>query len=242
MPIMMRGGILLVLMLVVVLPDAIGQASSGLEGPYQRIIERNAFNLKPAPKLEDVRPPAQPPPRITLTGITTILGNKQALMKVQLPPKQPDPVKEESYIIAEGHRAGQIEVLAIDEKAGAVRVNNHGTIQDLNFEQDGAKLAATLPPTIAPPGVPTPDAGAASPLPGPTGFPTRNLRLRPIPGAPPPDVSPESPEAPSATPREEQPLLQGGLDQGTETPRLDAEQPAEPNSQPATEPTEDPKV
>lgn len=230
---MMRGEILLVLMLVILAPGANGQADSGSEGPYHRIIERNAFSLKPAPKPEDFKPPAEPPPKITLTGITTILGSKQALMKVQVPPKKPDPAKEMSYIIEEGHRDGEIEVLVIDEKAGAVKVNNHGTIQDLNFEKDGVKLAATLPPTVPPPGVPTLNPGAAPPPPGPAGFPRGNLRLRPIPGAPPPDASQESSGAPSPIPGGGQSPPQGSVEQEVEAQQLDVAQPAEQGDQSA---------
>src|SRR6188472_2241935 len=63
---------------------AIG-ADSG--NPYQGIVDRNVFGLKPPP------PPGKPEekkvdlPPITLTGITTILGNKRALMNVQSPGK-----------------------------------------------------------------------------------------------------------------------------------------------------------
>ena len=46
--------------------------SSG--SPYQRIVDRNIFGLKPPPPPESHDPPAPPPPRITLTGIFTILG------------------------------------------------------------------------------------------------------------------------------------------------------------------------
>ena len=108
--------------------------------PYQGIVERNVFNLKPPPPVGPPEPPPAPVPKITLTGITTILGNKRALMKVLEPPKPPQAAKEESYILTEGQRDGEIEVLAIDEQAGTVKVNNHGTVQELTFDKDGAKL------------------------------------------------------------------------------------------------------
>src|SRR3954454_9852421 len=86
--------------------------------PYQGIVDRNVFGLKPppvAPRPEDNKPP---PPKIILTGITTILGNKRALMNVAMPPKPPDPAKQKSFILAEGQRDGDIEVLEIDETSG----------------------------------------------------------------------------------------------------------------------------
>jgi hypothetical protein len=77
----MRRGKTLVLVLSSLALGTAAQAitdSSG--GPYHGIIERNVFNLKPP------APPPAPPdpisqaPKLTLTGITTILGNKRALM------------------------------------------------------------------------------------------------------------------------------------------------------------------
>src|SRR5262249_45052252 len=88
---------------------AIG-ADSG--NPYQAILDRNVFGLKPPPppgKSEEKKVDLAP---ITLTGITTILGNKRALMNVQVPGKTAQPL-----ILAEGQREGEIEVLEIDEKA-----------------------------------------------------------------------------------------------------------------------------
>ena len=156
--------------------------------PYQGIVERNVFNLRPPPAPPDTTPPPVPPPRITLTGITTILGNKRALMKVLEPPKPPEPAKEASYILTEGQRDGDIEVIAIDEQAGSVKVNNHGTVQELSFDKDGQKLPSN-PPPLVPPGLP----GAAvppgyvnpvrPPTPGLRTIPPRTLRLPPMPGS-----------------------------------------------------------
>src|SRR5262249_42736719 len=133
--------------------------------------------------------------KITLTGITTIVG-KRVLMKTAPPQGKPGeaPKTEQSYILSEGQREGDIEVIEINEKLGSVKVNNAGTVQTLTFEKDGAKLPAT--PAPAPPGVPPLPNGAA-PIPGlpvarpgvlpaanPSSFqlPTRIPRL-PTPGA-----------------------------------------------------------
>jgi hypothetical protein len=167
--------------------------------PYQGIVERNVFALKPPPRPEDALPPPQPPPKITLTGITTILGNKRALLKQQVPAKPPAPAREESYILTEGQREGDVEVLAIDEEAGTVKVNNHGTVQELSFDKDGVKLSnnASAPaavPAIGPGGglaLPplrgNPNAAAMKKTPGappPAGPLTRTLRLPQMPGSP----------------------------------------------------------
>lgn len=118
--------------------------------PYQGIVERNIFGLKPPPppvRPEDVKPPV---PKVWLTGITTILGNKRALLKVQIPAKPPQQAKEESYILTEGQSEADIEVLAIDEVAGTVKVDNHGTIQTLDFVNNGIKPAGGSPvPTFS---------------------------------------------------------------------------------------------
>ena len=142
--------------------------------PYQSIIDRNVFSLKPPPPPPDPSETTKPTAlKITLTGITTILGNKRVLMKTAPPPGKPgETPKEQYYILTEGQREGEIEVVSIDEKAGSVKVKNAGTDQTLTFEKDGAKLPATQPPAAAP-GAP----GAVPPVPGLPG-------TRPAPNAP----------------------------------------------------------
>jgi hypothetical protein len=165
--------------------NAVSPASST---PYQGIVERNVFGLKDPPPPPDPEANKPPPPKIILTGITTIFGNKRALMKATPPAKPPEPAKEQTYMLAEGQRDGDIEVLEIDEKAGTVKVNDFGTIMTLNFSDNGVKLTSTLPPGAASPGMPATPGGIPSPLPSPAnpfspggGFnkaiPTRTLRL-----------------------------------------------------------------
>ena len=162
---------------------------------YQAIKERNVFGLRP--------PPTQPPPsnappqlpKITLTGITTILGNKRALMKVlPLGLKPGEVAKELSLILTEGERESEIEVLQIDEKNGSVKVDNSGTVMTLTFEKDGAKLPATAAPgTVPNVRSPLPVAGTVTnpylpaTMPAATArkFPPRNSRFPtppPLPG------------------------------------------------------------
>ena len=162
--------------------------------PYQSIVDRNVFSLKPPPPPPDPEANKPPPVKITLTGITTILGNKRALMKTPAPPGKPgEPAKPEmSYILTVGQREGEIEVLDIDEVGGNVKVRNGNIEVTLNIDKDGPKLAATplpagLPPGAAVPGRPIPPVPGAAPgvtPPTPTsnpGFtmPTRTLRLPP---------------------------------------------------------------
>jgi hypothetical protein len=130
---------------------------------YKGIPQRNAFGLK-APEVVHNEPPPPQLPRLILTGITTILGNKRALMKEQEPGLRPGQQAQElSLILTEGQREGNVEVLLIDELAGSVRVNNSGTIMTLTFEKDGAKL----PPTQPTPGIAQAGNGILAPLDNP---------------------------------------------------------------------------
>lgn len=113
--------------------------------PYHEITERNVFGLRP-PQPSRVESPPTPLPKIVLTGITTILGNKRALLKVQYPAQPPEPAKEESCILAEGQREGAIEVLAINAKTEHVKVDNSGTVSVITFEK-----AVPTPPAVARP-------------------------------------------------------------------------------------------
>ena len=104
-------------------------------------------------------------------------------MKVQLPAKPPAPAKEEAYVLTEGQREGEIEVLEIDTKAGTVKVNDYGTITNLSLELNSEKLASAPAPTIAPPpgspgGPPPPGAFVPPSLPTfPANRTPRTLRL-----------------------------------------------------------------
>lgn len=130
---------------------------------YRSIPDRNAFKLKPGQELEIKESPQPALPKIILTGITTILRNKRALMMV-IPPVRPgEQPKESSLILAEGQREGDVEVLQIDDNAGTVKVINSGRETTLSFEKDAAKLPATLAP------VPGPGAPATAVIPTPAG-------------------------------------------------------------------------
>lgn len=184
---MKHGGKLLVSMMGGL---AVCTAASGVtsdkqisSNPYQSIIDRNVFSLKPPPPPADPAETAKPTAlKITLTGITTIFGDKRVLMKAAPTAGKPNEAKtEQSYILSQGQREGDLEVLEIDEKAGSVKVNNAGTIQTLTFEKDGAKLPSTPAPAV--PGLP----GAAPIIPGlpvthpmqPAGGITPNFQLPP---------------------------------------------------------------
>jgi hypothetical protein len=165
------------------------------DNPYKGIVERNLFGLKdppPPPSPAELNKPQ--PSKIILTGITDILGRKQALMKVPAAPAKPGetPKGEQSFILTIGQREGEIEVLEIDPVAGMVKVRNAGVVEELTFEKNGPKLAsAPAPGAPAAPGAPgipmplvggtasaTPVGGSASIAPG-TPFTAAGLRSIP---------------------------------------------------------------
>ena len=96
--------------------------------------------------------------------------------------KMTPPAREQSFTLGEGQREGDLEVLEIDEKAGKVKVNNFGTVVDLDFDNNGVKTAAAPAPGGAPKPagfVPAPPQNPFAPAGGAPAFPTvRPLRLR----------------------------------------------------------------
>ena len=84
--------------------------------PYAPIVVRNVFGLNPPQLVDPNATPVEPPPKITLNGIMSILGRLQALYKVAGTAKQGQPAKDEFYILSEGQRQDEIEVVQIDEK------------------------------------------------------------------------------------------------------------------------------
>jgi hypothetical protein len=147
---------------------------------YDSIVERNVFNLHPAP------PPVNPadlikrtpPPKITFTGITTILGKKLALLTFPVSKPNTPPV---SVMLAEGQAQDEIEVKSIDEKAGVVQIINHGEPQTLDFEHDAPKGSGPMPgtapaPTALPAPTPAPPMNGVQPSPGNVIRPLRSLQ------------------------------------------------------------------
>lgn len=171
------------------LPAAHAVVSDG--NPYKAIITRNPFGLIPPP------PPAPvttvtPPSNIQLTGITTLMGKKLAMLMAT----EPGPGKTpQSYMLTENQRDGQIEVLEIDDKTGTVKINNAGVNQTLTFDKDGIKAAASPIPGL--PGGMPPPGGVGIPMPArPGNPPTLGGGLRQIPTAR--DV--RTPSTPAAQP------------------------------------------
>ncbi len=127
--------------------------------PYAPIVVRNIFGLNPTPT-NNPADTADALPKIMPNGIMSIFGRLQVLFKVAIPAKAEQPAKDEAYILSEGQRQDEIEVVQIDEKAGLVTFNNHGTVQELALVKAAAPVAGTSTPA---PGGPAPIRHFAAP-------------------------------------------------------------------------------
>jgi hypothetical protein len=142
--------------------------------PYQGIVDRNVFALKPPPPPPVAVPPAppapKPPPAIKITPIGIMAGfgfAPRALFKTPAPPPKPGappgPGGEQSYMLAVGQAQDGIEVLEINTKERTIKVRNAGEEQLLSLDKDAPKMAAATP--VGVPGVPALPGGQPG-LPG----------------------------------------------------------------------------
>src|SRR3989442_1543985 len=157
--------------------EARSAVTEAQDNPYNVIVERNVFGLKPPPSNDPTPPPPPPATQVKLLGITTVVSPKRAILQWRDPGQAPvpgkpaaQPGKEQSYIMTEGQREGIIELLEIDEKAGSVKIKNAGEPMTLTFDANGIKLPSTPAPAIpgtlpgaAPGGVPGNPTAAFNP-------------------------------------------------------------------------------
>jgi hypothetical protein len=98
-------------------------SATDLSNPYNSIVVRNVFLLKPTPP-PPVNPgpttPVTPPPDVKVRGMTTILGYPQAIF--EMTPKGKPP---ESHIMTDGERQGSLELVKINmaEKSTLVKID-----------------------------------------------------------------------------------------------------------------------
>lgn len=131
--------------------------------PYESIVERNPFGLKPPPPPappEDpsAKAPPAPPATVEVTGITSILSSKRALLEIVPGPGKPM-IKP---ILSEGERVDSIEVISINVEKNEVVVKNGGVVTNLTFKvakstpSGPAGVPGAVPPPVAPGSVPPP--------------------------------------------------------------------------------------
>lgn len=130
-------------------------AAEARPNPYQPIVERNAFGLKPPP------PPTPPeqqekdpklPSKIKLTGLSNLF-TKKAFLEID-EQEIGKPVVKRHVILAEAEGAYGVDVLAIDVEKNLVKIRYANQESDLTFE---------VPKPSAPPA--PGGAGAQHPLP-----------------------------------------------------------------------------
>src|SRR5215813_6311804 len=83
------------------------------KNPYESIVDRNPFALKPIPPPPDPTtnappPPIVPPAQVEVTGITTITGDKRALLEIIPGPGKP---MIRPPPLGEGERVESVEVV-----------------------------------------------------------------------------------------------------------------------------------
>lgn len=154
------------------------------ENPYTAIVERNIFGLKDPPPPPPVTQEKEklPPPNINLTGITTLGGSKRAMLKIPATPAKPGhPAKaEQFFMLSEGERDGELEIIQIDAMANTVKVKFADIPSTLDFTNNGVKVAMGPGPG-APGGIPAPGMAPGMNSPGGISLP-RPMRL-PLPNA-----------------------------------------------------------
>src|SRR6185369_9059978 len=96
--------------------------------------------------------------KITATGIQNFFGKAEVLFKVAGVSRPGQPPKDQSYILKEGERQDDIEVVKIDEKNGIITFRNHGQTQDVVLSSAGSG-GGSLPPLP----VNNPNGGIVSP-------------------------------------------------------------------------------
>jgi hypothetical protein len=203
--------------------------SEGGGNPYQVLLERNAFDLKPIPPPVAVNtPPPAAPSKITLQGITVLFGKRQVLLKVAEAPEPGKPPKGDvPLIMNEGERRGALEVVRIDPDSREVEFKDSGTPVTLNLTnfitKTPAAAAGMIPP---PPGIPMLPGGVPRPaipnVPLPTPAPAFGAGAAGFGGAAVPGNVPQRPlrTTPMATmPTAATPLVPGVSSIPTPTPQ-----------------------
>lgn len=142
------------------------------DNPYQVIVTRNAFALKPPPPPAPTTPPEPPPSpvEVLLTGISTLSGQPKVLLQVT--DKGPGKGGKTEYFppLPEGDKQGRIEVVRIDAEKGLAVIKIDENEKTLTFEKDSPKPSGGAPAPGAsaaptPPGIPVPRPAGIPPTP-----------------------------------------------------------------------------
>ncbi len=120
------------------------------ENPYQAIMDRNPFRLKPKPPATVSPIPSPPPIEVCLTGMYRLRGKKGVVLRIV--DKSTGPNGDLPPPLREGDVHGRVEIVSIQVEKSAVIVRIDGKEQTLTFEKNPPKSAAAapLPPRSAP--------------------------------------------------------------------------------------------
>lgn len=141
-----RGMLISVLVGVGLNAGAIVSVSDATGGPYTTIPRRNVFGLLPlVSSRTEPNTPAVSRPKITLAGITSLLGYKTVFL--MLPPIKAGGARE-CLLLREGETKDEIQVREIGDQT--VRVVNHGEEQSLSFD-DNPPEPPTVPDVVSAP-------------------------------------------------------------------------------------------
>lgn len=119
--------------------------------PFAEIVQRNVFNLNPVTQKPTVDP-NNLPLKITPSGIQNFFGTVQVLFKTSEAAKPGQKAKDKYYMLSEGQRQDDIEVVKIDQQNEMVTFRNHGTVQELPLVADSVGKSKLPPPPNSRPG------------------------------------------------------------------------------------------
>lgn len=158
---MKRRASVAIVVAIVVAGSSSGAFADIGKNPYESIVARNPFGLRPIPppKATEVEPtPVAPLSEIKLLGITTLLASSKALFQYE--DWQTKKVEFPSPL-SEGDTYKTFTVLAIDVENQRVHIRNGGTQTTLDFVNNGVKAIMVtaapvptprlLPPNLIPP-------------------------------------------------------------------------------------------
>lgn len=140
--------------------------------PYETIVDRNPFALRPPPppaSNEPPPPPTTPPATVEVTGMTSVSRTPKVLLEITPGPGKPVVRR----ILSEGEREDTVEVVSINVEKNEVVLRSSGVLTNLSLKKPSA-VAAAAAPAGAPPTPTHMKAGL-----NPTGVPQANAVFNP---------------------------------------------------------------
>lgn len=145
--------------------------------PYETIVDRNPFALRPPPVVTDAPPPGPPPTppaTVEITGITSVFQKHKVLLEITPGPGKPVVRR----ILTEGEREDTVEVVSINVEKNEVVIRNSGVTTNMSLKKPSA-VAAAAAPAGAPPTPAHMKAGMNPAGLNPTGVPQANAVFNP---------------------------------------------------------------